>query len=264
MPKLATRLLVPLHLAAAVAGIGCGDSPDATEEVGSMRAKSNVSTPWLCPVSDAARGASVHYSFNVVEFASRMPVKGLEAKACTNSDVDCEKPLATFVDTDETSKVELDLPNAFTGYVEVKSEALDTLLYVTNPIVKDTVDRDLTVPTADTVALFATLLDYSWDMDKGIVVLEVLDCDEAPQGGIHFDSLAGGDGFYIIDEMPDKSAQMTVFDPAANTAEGGFLNVPPGTASFSGQSGADASAVALGTFQAQVRPRTLTVIVLHH
>jgi len=229
-----------------------------------MRAKSEIDAPWQCPVGETAARASVHYSFRVVDFASRAPIKGLEAKACRNRDIACEEPVATFIDTHETSKVELELPNGFAGFVEVTSEALDTLLYVTNPLVKDTLDRDLTVPTADTVSLFATLLDYSWDMDKGIVVLEVLDCDEAPQGGIHFDSQAGGDGFYIIDEMPDKGAQLTVFDPAADTAEGGFLNVPPGSVEFSGQSGADSNAVALGTFEAQVRPRTMTVIVLHH
>ena len=63
----------------------------------------------------------------------------------------------------------------------------------------------------------------------------------------------------MVDEMPDKGAQMTVYDSAANTAEGGFLNVPPGLVQFSVKDGSDS----LGTFDAQVRPGTMTVVVLH-
>jgi hypothetical protein len=217
-----------------------------------------------CPGSDeSVRTLTVSYSFQVIDFVSRLPKTDVKVKACRNSDVSCEKPVATFVDTRRRGLVLLDLPTGFVGFLEVTSDSIDTLLYITKPIVKNTRERDLTMPTPDSIALFAELLDYPWDMDKGIAVIEVLDCSRTPQDGIHFDSRDGGDPFYILDGVPIKDAQTTVYDSTTGTAEGGFINVPPGTAQFSAQLGTDPDASVLGTLNAQIRPRTMTIIELH-
>jgi hypothetical protein len=171
--------------------------------------------------------------------------------------------VATFVDSAQTGQVQLDLPTGFVGFLELTSDAVDTLLYVSKPIVENTRERDITVPTLDTINLLANLLEYTWDMDKGLVVLEVLDCSENPQSGIHFDCHAGGDGFYMVDGIPFKTEHMTMFDAADNTAEGGFINVPPGFVQFSAQVGIDPDATRLGSMKVQIRARTLTIIELH-
>jgi hypothetical protein len=211
----------------------------------------------------SVRTDTVRYSVRVVDFVSGMPRQDLKIKACRNSDLNCDDPVATFVDSKQTGKVQLELPTGFLGFLEVKSDAVDTLLYVTKPIVEDTVDRDITVPTLETIDLLASLLEYTWDMDKGLVVLEVLDCSEAPQSGIHFACQAGGDGFYMVNGIPFKSEQMTMYDPMNNTAEGGFINVPQGLVQFSAQLGVDGDVMSLGSVDVQIRPSTLTIIELH-
>jgi hypothetical protein len=211
----------------------------------------------------SVRTDTVRYSVRVVDFVSGMPRQNLRVKACRNSDLNCEDPVATFVDSKQTGHVQLELPTAFLGFFEVKSDAVDTLLYLTKPIEKNTIDRDITVPTLETIDLLASLLEYTWDMDKGLVVLEVLDCSEAPQSGIHFECAAGGDGFYMVNGIPFKSEQMTMYDPMNNTAEGGFINVPQGLVQFSAQVGVDREAMSLGSVDVQIRPSTLTIIELH-
>ena len=266
--------------------VGCGDSSEtpsaggtranaaldggapaaesATSCVDTMCQESKLDARWLCPVSAmSARADTVRYSVRVVDFVSGMPRQDLKAKACRSRDLRCEDPVATFVDTKQTGQVQLELPNGFLGFLELTSDAVDTLLYVTKPIVEDTNDRDITVPTLETIDLLASLLEYTWDMEKGLVVLEVLDCSEQPQSGIHFECHAGGDGFYMVNGIPFKSEQMTMFDPMNNTAEGGFINVPPGLAQFSAQLGIEADAMQLGTLKVQIRPRTLTIIEVH-
>jgi len=262
--------------------VGCGDSSEAPGPAGSKEPdggaaaesvqscvdtnceESKLDARWLCPVdSMSVRADTVRYSVRVVDFVSAMPRQDLKVKACRNSDLNCEDPVATFVDTKQTGRAQLELPSGFLGFFEVKSDAVDTLLYVTKPIVEDTIDRDITVPTLETIDLLASLLEYTWDMDKGLVVLEVLDCSEAPQSGIHFECHAGGDGFYMVNGIPFKSEQMTMYDPMNNTAEGGFINVPQGLVQFSAQVGVDSEVMSLGSVNVQIRPSTLTIIELH-
>jgi hypothetical protein len=284
MPSLASTRHTPLHLALVVLGFSfsCNDSLEPADSmrvnaevdggspaqtsnacVGDACAEDMLSDRWLCPVGDVSvLSATVRYSFQVIDFVSRMPKKDVTVKACRNNDALCEEPVATFVDTRQTGLVQLMLPTGFLGFLEVTSDKVDTLLYITNPIVRNTRDRDLSMPTQDSIGLFALLLDYPWDMEKGIVVLEVLDCSETPQDGIHFESHDGGDPFYIVEGVPIKAAQTTVFDSITGTAEGGFINVPAGNAQFTAKLGTDPDAMVLGTFNAQIRPRTMSIIAL--
>lgn len=232
--------------------------------VGDMCEDSQLDARWLCPMDAmSVRTDTVRYSVSVVDFVSGMPRTNIEAKACRNSDLSCEDPVATFVDSGQTGQVQLELPTGFVGFLELTSDAVDTLLYLMKPIVRNTIDRDITVPTLETIDLLASLLEYTWDMDKGLVVLEVLDCAETPQSGIHFECSEGGDGFYMVNGIPFKSEQMTMYDPETNTAEGGFINVPPGLARFSAKLGVEADATLLGSLNVQIRPRTLTIIELY-
>jgi hypothetical protein len=171
------------------------------------------------------------------------------------------EPVATFADTTQTGHVQFSLPSGFFGYFEVRSSSMDTLLFVTEPIVKNTLNRDIPVLTRDTVDLTATILGYTYDQEKGLAFIEALDCSETPQGGVHFESREGGDPFYLVDQVPSKDAKMTVYDRNNNTASGGFVNVPPGFVQISARLGTDG--LQLGSFNAQIRPRTITFIDMH-
>lgn len=217
---------------------------------------------WLCPVGDnPQRPNNVRYNFHVIDFLGRPPPANIVAKACRNNDVACEEPVATYEDTAQTGNVQLVLPAGFMGYFEVKSDAIDTVLYVTKPIVKNTLDRDLPVLTIDTVDLLASLVGSPYDPNKGLAVLEALGCEDTPQGGIHFTSREGGDPFYLVDQVPDTNTQVSVYDAVNNSANGGFINIPPGFVQFSASVGVDG--LQLGSFNAQIRSRTITFIDMH-
>ena len=219
---------------------------------------------WLCPPGDqTVKTSTVRYGFHVIDYLSRQPPKGVVAKACRASDVNCVEPVDMYTDMDETGHVLLTLPSGFLGFFEVRSEEMDTLLYVTKPIVKNTLNRDLPVLTPDTVNFTATFLGYDYVMDKGLVFLEALDCSGTPQGGVHFDSADGGDPFYLVDMQPSKDAKMTVYDAVNNSANGGFVNVLTGFNEFSSSIGSDDAKIRLGAFNAQVRPRTVTFIDMY-
>lgn len=217
---------------------------------------------WLCPANDkTVMTATVRYGFHVVDFLSRAPPKGVRVNACRNMDIGCSQPVATSVDTDGTGEVQVTLPTGFTGYFEVRSEGeMDTLLYVTQPIVKNTRNRDLPVLTPDIVDITATTLGTPYDMEKGIVLMEAIDCSGTPQGGIHFATMDDAIPFYLINQLPTKDQMLTVYDPTNNTADGGYINVPAGFATFSAQVGTDEDALQLGMFNAQIRPNTITFI----
>jgi hypothetical protein len=282
MPRLASSHHGSLHLVIGFLSLGCGDSlerPEPKDDVADAAAERDAGDLWEPPSAESqldeqrncstsesdksARADTVLYGFRAIDFANGMPRNNLQAKACRNSDLRCEQPIATFVDEKGTGQVQLELPNGFIGFIEVTSDAIDALLYLTRPITANTLDRDLAVPAPGTVALFATLLEYPWDMGKGLVTLEVLDCAETPQSGMHFVSDGGGDSFYLVDQVPYKQAELTVHDPVTNTAIGGFINVPPGVVEFSAAKGSEPNAERLGPFQAQVRAGAITVIGLH-
>lgn len=223
---------------------------------------SQTAERWLCPPSDqTVRTNTVRYNFHVVDFLTRAPPKGVVAKACRNNDVGCDEPVDTFTDVEQTGNAQLTLPTGFVGFFEVKSEAIDTLLYITKPIIRNTLSRDLPVLTPDTVDLTATILGYPYDVNKGLALLEALDCSGTPQGGIHFETREGGDPFYLVDQTPSKETQVSVYDENNNSASAGFINVPPGFVQFTARIGVDG--LALGSFNAQIRPRTITFIDMH-
>ena len=178
-------------------------------------------------------------------------------------DISCTEPVATFTDTDATGHVTMTLPTGFTGYFEVHSAEMDTLLYVTQPIVKNTLNRDLPVLTPDTLDITTSTLGAPYDTARGIVLIEAIDCSGTPQGGIHFATKDDGIAFYLVDQVPNKDQKVTVYDPTNNTADGGFINVPLGFATFSAQVGVDSNGLQLGKFNAQIRPNTITFIDMH-
>jgi len=222
-----------------------------------------VAEQWLCVADEGTiRTNTVRYGFHIVDFLSRKPPKNIVVNACRSNDVACVEPVAVFTDQEGTGHAQFELPSGFFGFFELKSASLTTLLYVTKPIIKNTLNRDLPVLTAETIQLTAGILGYEFDMAKGLALLEALDCTDTPQGGIQFTlSGATGDQFYLVDQVPSRDATLTEYDAINNTANGGFVNVPPGFVTFTARLGVDG--LELGSFNAQIRPNTITFIDMH-
>jgi hypothetical protein len=217
---------------------------------------------WSCAPQTHATTDTVQYSFGVVEFLSRQAPADVVVNACRNGDVGCAQPVATFTDTGRTGNVTLTLPRGFYGFFEVRSSELQALLYVTKPIVRDAQARDVPVLATSTVELLAELVGFPWDRDKGLALLEMMNCSGTPSGGVQFKtSRAATDQFYIIDQIPSKEATQTKYDTTDNTADGGFINLEPGSITFSAHLGEDG--LELGSFNAQIRANTITYIELN-
>jgi hypothetical protein len=217
---------------------------------------------WVCTDDQTVKPATIRYGFHVVDFLSREPPGNVVVKACRTNDIDCTEPVATFVDTDKTGHAQFDLPTGFFGFFDVRSDALATILYVTKPIVRNTLNRDLPVVTPDTVALLASLIEYKFDSTKGIALLEALDCSDTPAGGIQFKMAESTTAqFYLVDQIPSRDAMVSAYDSTNDTANGGFINIAPGFVSFSARLGVDG--LELGSFNARIRPNTVTFLDMH-
>ena len=224
----------------------------------------SLAEQWLCSADEGTiKTNTVRYGIHIVDFLSRKPPKNIVVKACRSNDVGCEEPVATFIDTDGTGHAQFELPSGFFGFFEVTSASLPSLLYITKPVVKNTLNRDLPVLTAETIQLTAQITGYEYDMSKGLALLEALDCTDTPQGGIQFSISGGatGDQFYLVDQVPSRDAKVTDYDEVSNSADGGFVNVPPGFVTFSARLGEDG--LELGSFNAQIRANTITFIDMH-
>jgi hypothetical protein len=222
-----------------------------------------IASRWMCEKQEEpAESGTVHYSFHVVEFISRVAPKNIVAMACKTNDVGCTVPVATFTDTEGTGLVEFDLPIGFLGFFDVKSDASPALSYLTKPVVADTVDRDLQVPAASTVQLLAAIEGFVWEPTKGMALVEAFDCSGTPAGGVQFKESKGtSTPFYIVDHTPNRDASVSVYDMNNNVADGGFINIQPGFVTFTANLGVDGPM--LGSFNAHVRAGTVTYIDMY-
>jgi hypothetical protein len=211
----------------------------------------------MCTPTQAISTSDVRVAFLVVDFLTGDPPKQLTVKACRNNDPACEGPLDTYTEVGGTGNVQLDVPKGFQGFFEIRSDVMDTLLYLTKPLQKSTQIRDLPVLSRSLVEGTSTLAKTTFDPAKGMVLIEALDCTDTPQGGIHLQTDTGL-SFYLVNQLPNIDAKETVYDSTNNTATGGFTNVEPGFKTFDAYLGVDG--LKLGSFNAQVRANTVTFI----
>jgi hypothetical protein len=209
-----------------------------------------------------AHPETINYSLRVIEYVSRQPPTGIEVKACTASDVNCDSPVATFRDKDGSGMVRLVLPYGFLGYLDVSSSAMHALSYVSKALRQDTQDRDLQVPTESTVGLLATYAGAPYDATRGVVLLEAFDCMRMPAGGVHFTESKGDSGpFYFVNQLPNREVKESVYDADRDVADGGFVNEPTGFVTFTAYLGVDGPK--LGEFNASVRANTVTYVDMY-
>lgn len=222
-----------------------------------------IADRWSCAAPEAPQtSGSVQYSFQVVEFVSRMPPGNVVVLACRTNDVKCANPVARFDDETGDGFVELTLPSGFSGFFDVQSDALPALSYLTKPLTRDLQDRDLQVASRSTLELLATLDDTVFEPEKGLALVEAFDCSGTPSGGVHFQESKGtAKPFYIVNHIPNSDATVSVYDEVNGVADGGFINVEPGFVTFTARWGVDGPI--LGEFNAHVRESTITFVDMY-
>jgi hypothetical protein len=237
--------------------------PDAPRCMRGTCVGEDIAERWLCEDEpEASESDTVQYSFDVLEFVSRKPPANLVAAACRTSDADCSDPLSRFTDEAGTGEVKLELPNGFLGFIEVTSDALPALSYVTKPIRHDQKGRTLQVSAASTVELLATIDGSVVDPEKGVALLEAFDCAGKPAGGVHFEESRGtAHAFYIVNHAPNSDITASVYDAENDVADGGFLNLDPGFITFTARLGKDG--LVLGEFNARVRASAITFVDMY-
>lgn len=220
---------------------------------------------WICPQPELPEDETsevVHYSFRVVEFISRKAPGHLVALACRIQDVSCANPIDRFDDEKGDGLVELTLPAGFSGFFEVRSDALPALSYLTKPLTHDLRDRDLQVSAQSTLDLLSMIDKTEFQPDKGLALVEAFDCTGTPAGGVHFEESKGtSKPFYIIDNTPNSDAKVSEYDAVHDVADGGFINLEPGFVTFKAFWGVDGPM--LGEFNAHVRPSTFTFVDMY-
>lgn len=222
-----------------------------------------IAERWLCPAPEAPQASdSIRYSFQVLEFVSRMPPANIVVLACRTQDVNCANPIAQFEDESGEGFVELTLPSGFSGFFEVRSDALTALSYLTKPLTRDLQDRDLQVSSMSTLELLATLDNTVFEPAKGLALVEAFDCTGTPSGGVHFQESKGtSKPFYIVNHIPNSDATVSVYDEVNGVADGGFINLEPGFVTFTARWGVDGPV--LGEFNAHVRESTITFVDMY-
>ena len=252
----------------------CGASDETPRCMHGECVTDELAQRWLCEKSeDTMQSGTVKYSFHAVDFVSRVAPKKLTVLACRSNDVSCSDPAGKFTDTEGTGLVEFDLPKGFLGFFDIQAEGVKqdgspqpyvpALSYLTKPVLEDMVDRDLQLPTPELVTALASIEAVAFEPEtKGLALVEAFDCTGKPAGGVRFTEGKGGaTPFYLVDHVPNKNANASVYDKVNNVADGGFLNVQPGFVEFKAFWGADGPE--LGSFNAHVRAGTITYLDMY-
>ncbi|HKU43893.1 MAG TPA: hypothetical protein VJR89_37290 [Polyangiales bacterium] len=252
----------------------CGASEETPRCMNGACVTAELADRWMCEQTEVPMDSgTVKYSFHVVDFLTQMAPKSLTVLACRNNDVTCSSPTGTFSDTEATGLVEFDLPKGFLGFFDVQAEGVDkdgdkvtyvpALSYLTKPVVEDMLDRPLQIPTPDLVTALALVEGVQFEpATKGLAMVEAFDCSGAPAGGVRFTEGKGGaTPFYLVNHVPNKNANASVYDPVNKVADGGFLNVTPGFVEFSAYWGLDGPMI--GSFNAHVRAGTITYLDMY-
>ena len=229
---------------------------------------------WLCAEPDTMMlSGTVKYSFHALDFVSRAAPKKLVVLACRGNDVSCSDPAGEFTDTEGTGLVEFVLPKGFLGFFDIQAEGVKedgspqpyvpALSYLTKPVLEDMVDRDLQLPTPELVTALASIEAVQFEPEtKGLALVEAFDCSGTPAGGVRFtESKGGATPFYLVNHVPNKNANASVYDKLNNVADGGFLNVSPGFVDFKAYWGSDGPE--LGSFNVHVRAGTITYVDMY-
>jgi hypothetical protein len=152
---------------------------------------------------------------------------GVAVQLCRKLDPECTDPLATTM-SDDKGALAFDVDKAFTGFALFTHKTYMTGLYFFNPPVNNDLEAvAVQLFTPSTVGTLVGLLHTTQQADRGIMLLNVVNCNGANAPGVQFESdgpLLGAIPFYSQGGIPNSLA--TVTDTAGYA---GYVNASPGS-----------------------------------
>jgi hypothetical protein len=197
---------------------------------------------WGC--LDQPQPPSSPRPFNVLIHAAHIgeqrPVQGAEVALCRRIDPSCDPPLALSL-TDANGDTAFDVPGGLSSFVRItKNDAtlppeqqLLPAYYFVNPLVAADVSVNVSMMNSRLQQMFNLLVEVQQLPDRGMILVNALDCRGLPAPGVVFrsdraDELATP--FYVEGGVPIRSRSSTNSD-----GFGGLINVPAGTTMVSGE-----------------------------
>lgn len=181
-------------------------------------------------------GDQVDLSIAVVEYTTRGFPAELRARACLPSDLDCGTPYLEDVRLDEEGYLNLSLPYAFTGRLEMETPGyMPMLWYVNRPIYEDYRTFGASLVTPRELESISTRSDDELAVDSGLVIFALFDCNDEPAEGLTVTRTddAPDVRFYFDGPLPDQDLEVSrvsteLSHDMSPIAAGGFFNAKPG------------------------------------
>ncbi|HMA95501.1 MAG TPA: hypothetical protein VKP30_22585, partial [Polyangiaceae bacterium] len=155
------------------------------------------------------------------------PMPGVHGTVCGNLDLACLAPLGQG-DSDASGNLVLDLPQAFTGYIKLESDAVEPMLFFPRlPIKEGDAAQMVFLSPKGAKQSLATQLGDVVDNTRGLAVFLLYDCLQVAAAGVSVELLgatAGSHLYYAFNGTPSTTA--TTMD---DTGMVGILNAIPGT-----------------------------------
>jgi len=183
-----------------------------------------------------------------------IPIADMDVKVCRKLDTDCEDPEAVGLKTDANGDLSVQVAGNFNGYVIFEKEEHTTGVYYFNPGVASDVNVSVQIGTPGIVAGLTGIVGSEQLEDRGLILLNVLDCQGAAGGGITYKADGTDDlsrTFYVVDGLPTASVNAT-----DATGYGGLVNVLPGARTVHGE--IEATGRRIDTISVRVRANAIT------
>lgn len=200
--------------------------------------------PWGCLGHISWPGADpnvpIQSAYNFQKLTGRVPIEGLQVLVCRPFDLTCAEPFSTAI-TDANGFTILNMYKGFNGHVfvpvqEIYPGMMPVLVFAAPPA-KSTTEApgDVVIAQSNELNLIAGLAGSTAVPGYGHVTFTTLDCE-------------GTRAANVVVELEPKSAESTTFyvadnglptdalDATSSEAEGGILNVPPGTVNLTATS----------------------------
>lgn len=250
------------------AGHACrADGVCARDEATTPSRPASLPSRWACVGKPAPRveldaDRSLRVTLAVYDYVGGDALEGVSARACLHSDVPCARSLGDEQVAGADGVIEFELPYGFDGHFELTADGMMPLIMSDGPL---TEDGDAHVPMLSQATLSATASagGERYDAARGCVLLDVVDCAGEPADGVRLEATGMPDNlpFYFNDQLPTRDLSGTLVNPIGVPPEpaalAGFINVPPGFATF--RATLEEGGQHLTYITLQVRSQTLTL-----
>jgi hypothetical protein len=176
----------------------------------------------------------VTVSLTVRDLVTETATADVAARLCRKLDLSCTEPVASDLRSDQDGSIVTEVDAGFDGYVELTAAGYMTGLYFFYPPVQ--ADRRLNLLPLirpEVLGQFALVSGRQIVPERGHVLLAAYDCLGRTTAGVRLQSDQADSettGFYVVRKFPSTTAVET-----DSSGQAGYINVPPGTVSLSGE-----------------------------